>query len=327
MKALLIATGYREEMAPLLQDRPIPLLKVVDKPLLIHIVESLYHQGIEEVTIVVSYLPERIENLLGDGSRWGLSIKYFRLQDYKGTVGELFPPLRTFQDDIFLISSADILPFFQLGKLIHQYEEFKTPIFLNSSSHEWTGWGLIPLKDFLDLSESTPLDHLPIKNRIVWAHSFLSVRSYADLQKANEKLLSGKKDETFRFPASAKMIQPEVWISHGSSMSSSVKLRPPVYIGENCQIKAGVQLGPNTVIESNCVVDTKTVVEKSIICRGSYVGEELIIRNCIVDKNLLINLHLNTHTIIKDDVLIGELSSGSLWKNFWFDLKKLFKGV
>lgn len=328
MRTVLIATGYRSEIAPLLRHRPTGLLQIVDKPIIEHVIEALVLQGINQIDIIVSYLSHKIEERLGNGRRWGVKINYYPIIEPLTPFQTIQTLAKRWQDDAFLLAQGDLLPSFHYAILLKAFEDSKLPVFLFSSAHEWTGWGIFLVKTLVDLPDTSDIEKLPDcfsinQCRVVWSHSFLSVRSYIDLQKGNEKMISKKVTDAL-FPTYAHTLEPGIWISHRAKVHPSVKLKAPVFIGEHCQVKPQAQIGPNAVIESNCVIDNNSTISHSLICSQSYIGEGLEIHNCIIDKNLLINLPLETHTIIKDDVLIGELPSTTFLSQLWSDFKNFF---
>ncbi|MDO8787509.1 MAG: nucleotidyltransferase family protein [Sulfuritalea sp.] len=76
MKAMILAAGRGERMRPLTDHTPKPLLPVGGKPLIVWHLERLAQAGLREVVINHAHLGAQIEAALGDGARWGLSIRY-----------------------------------------------------------------------------------------------------------------------------------------------------------------------------------------------------------------------------------------------------------
>lgn len=76
MKALILAAGRGERMRPLTDHTPKPLLEVRGKPLIVWHLEALARDGVREVVVNTAWLEERIVEALGDGSRFGVSIRY-----------------------------------------------------------------------------------------------------------------------------------------------------------------------------------------------------------------------------------------------------------
>ena len=76
MKAMILAAGRGERMRPLTDFTPKPLLKVGGKSLIVWHLERLAQAGFREIVINHAHLGEQIEQALGNGSKWGLSIQY-----------------------------------------------------------------------------------------------------------------------------------------------------------------------------------------------------------------------------------------------------------
>ncbi len=76
MKAIILAAGRGERMRPLTDHCPKPLLRVHGKPLIEWHLEALAKSGVREVVVNTAWLEEQIVAALGDGSRWGLAIRY-----------------------------------------------------------------------------------------------------------------------------------------------------------------------------------------------------------------------------------------------------------
>ena len=87
LPALILAAGRGERMRPLTDTCPKPLLKVRGKPLIAWHLEALARDGVRDVVINTAYLEEQFEPALGDGSRWGLRIRYSHEQaDHGGAL-------------------------------------------------------------------------------------------------------------------------------------------------------------------------------------------------------------------------------------------------
>ena len=76
MKTMILAAGRGERMRPLTDHTPKPLLPAGGKPLIVWHLEHLAKAGLREVVINHAHLGAQIEAALGDGGRWGLSIRY-----------------------------------------------------------------------------------------------------------------------------------------------------------------------------------------------------------------------------------------------------------
>jgi len=88
MKAVILAAGEGIRMRPLTINTPKPLLKIIGKPILEHIIDSFPNE-IDEIIIVVGYLKDQIKNYFG--SNWkSRKINYIFQKDKKGTAHALW---------------------------------------------------------------------------------------------------------------------------------------------------------------------------------------------------------------------------------------------
>jgi dTDP-glucose pyrophosphorylase len=90
-KAVLLAAGRGTRMRELTADLPKPMIKVRNKPVLLHILEGLQHAGIKNFLIVIGYQAQVVRDYFGDGTCFGLQIKYATqvVQDGTGRVVDL----------------------------------------------------------------------------------------------------------------------------------------------------------------------------------------------------------------------------------------------
>ena len=108
-KAVLLAAGRGTRMRELTAELPKPMIKVRGKPILLHIVEGLQAAGIKNFLIIVGYHGDAVRSYFGDGTCFGLQIKYATqvVQDGTGRVVDL---ARDFVDQSpFVLSYGDIL--------------------------------------------------------------------------------------------------------------------------------------------------------------------------------------------------------------------------
>jgi UDP-N-acetylglucosamine diphosphorylase / glucose-1-phosphate thymidylyltransferase / UDP-N-acetylgalactosamine diphosphorylase / glucosamine-1-phosphate N-acetyltransferase / galactosamine-1-phosphate N-acetyltransferase len=108
-RAVLLAAGRGTRMRELTADLPKPMIKVRGKPVLLHIVEGLQATGVKDFLIIVGYHADAVRDYFGDGTCFGLQIKYATqvVQDGTGRVVEL---ARDFvRQSPFILSYGDIL--------------------------------------------------------------------------------------------------------------------------------------------------------------------------------------------------------------------------
>jgi MurNAc alpha-1-phosphate uridylyltransferase len=108
MKAMILAAGRGNRMRPLTDRVPKPLLEVGGRPLIQYHLERLAGAGIHDIVINHAHLGEQIEAVLGDGSRFGVRIRYSPEQTALETGGGIFKALPLLGPDPFLVINGDI---------------------------------------------------------------------------------------------------------------------------------------------------------------------------------------------------------------------------
>ena len=86
---VLMAGGLGSRLSPLTDDTPKPLLMIGDKPVLEIIIENFIAQGFRRFYVSVNYKSEQIKDHFGEGSKWGVEIRYLEEKERLGTAGGL----------------------------------------------------------------------------------------------------------------------------------------------------------------------------------------------------------------------------------------------
>ncbi len=120
MKAVVMAGGEGSRLRPLTIGRPKPMVPLVDKPVLGHILELLKYHGITEIVITLQYMPSVIQDFYGDGSGLGLNITYVVEEMPLGTAGGV-KNAASHLDDTFLVISGDALTDFDLQAAVQHH--------------------------------------------------------------------------------------------------------------------------------------------------------------------------------------------------------------
>ena len=123
MRTMILAAGLGTRLRPLTHVMPKPVAPVLNRPILAWIAELLAAHGFEDVVTNVSYLPEQIREVLGDGSEFGLAVSYSEEPEPLGTAGGV-GKVRDFlsETDSFLIISGDALTDIDLAAMRAAHE-------------------------------------------------------------------------------------------------------------------------------------------------------------------------------------------------------------
>lgn len=108
MRAMILAAGRGERMRPLTDHTPKPLLKVGGKALIVWHLERLAAAGFKEIVINHAHLGEQIEQTLGNGQQWGVSIQYSPEKVALETAGGIANALHLLGNETFLVVNGDV---------------------------------------------------------------------------------------------------------------------------------------------------------------------------------------------------------------------------
>lgn len=117
MKAMILAAGRGLRMRPLTDEIPKPLVRIANKPFIVHQLLKLADAGIKDIIINVSYRAKQIIETLGNGHRYGVTLEYSFEPIALETGGGIVQALPLLGNDPFIVLSSDIWTSYPLEKL------------------------------------------------------------------------------------------------------------------------------------------------------------------------------------------------------------------
>ncbi len=117
MKAMILAAGRGERLQPLTSHTPKPMIPVGGKPLIAHQLSWLKNANITEIVINLHHLGEKIETFCGDGSRFGVNIRYSREARLLDTAGGIANALPLLGEHPFVLLNGDVFTDFPFASL------------------------------------------------------------------------------------------------------------------------------------------------------------------------------------------------------------------
>ena len=134
MKAIILAGGFGTRIQPLTNSLPKPMLPILNRPMMEHIIIKLRDElGIKEMAVLLYFKPEIIKKHFGDGSSLGVKLTYVQPDDDYGTAGAV-AFAREFLDETFIIVSGDLVTNFDFKSIeqFHKKKKSKLTITLTS---------------------------------------------------------------------------------------------------------------------------------------------------------------------------------------------------
>lgn len=319
MRAVIIVAGRSPALQQISPNLPTPLLPCVDRPVLQHVVEFLVDQGVDTFDFVLHESPERVEQFLGDGKRWGSRFTFHLVRD----AGHPYLPLKLrhtpgSQSEPILLVHADRLPMLAdqtalracaAGNLLYCCHVQGSAADVSA----WTGWAWIDSKTASEIPAAATegeleqyLCQIGVPRDTTTVCDLLDFRDFESTLRAQRCMLT---NSTVNSHLSAREVESAVWIARNVVIHPTAHLTPPLFIGENSRIGEGAKIGPNTVIGHDSIVDKHTKVTDSAIYPGSYCGEGLDLDHAIVDRNRLVDGHLGAVTTVTDSFILSSLQS------------------
>lgn len=194
MKAVILAGGKGTRLKPYTTVFPKPLMPISDKPILEIIIRQLKSRGIDEIILATGHLSELVMIFFGDGSRFGVKIKYSKEDKPLGTVGGL-GLIKGELNEAFLIMNGDILTTLDFSNLVNCHKRNKAiaTIALNKRN-VYVDFGVVKLDNsdgIVEYIEKPKIDYL------------VSMGVYVFDSKVLEYI---KPNEYFDFPALIKKL-------------------------------------------------------------------------------------------------------------------------
>lgn len=133
MKAILMAGGFGTRIQPLTYAVPKPMVPLLNRPMMEHIINTLKSAGITEIVVLLYHMPEVIKNHFGDGSAFGVKLEYVLPDDDYGTAGAV-KKAEPLIDGTFLIMSGDLVTDFDLKAILDFHHSKKAPVTITLTS-------------------------------------------------------------------------------------------------------------------------------------------------------------------------------------------------
>ncbi len=341
MKSMILAAGVGSRLEPLTCNIPKPMVPVVNRPAMEHIINLLVKNGINQVAANLWYLPEKVQNYFGDGSKFGVELRYSVEKELMGTAGGV-KKLEPFLNDTFVIISGDAVTDVDLWDMVDYHKKVGAI-------------ATIALKEVPD----------PRQFGVVITESDGKIKAFQEKPKAEEALSRLANTGIYVFePEIFKMIPAETvfdfgkelfpklvengaafygyqmkgyWcdigsltqyrLAHYDILKGMVKMEIPgiwhanavyvgdrttiaptarigskVVIGRNCHIGDGVEIFGETVIGDNCLIGEGTSIFGSIIWRNTRIGSSARLVECVVGSEC----YLKDGSVIGAGVILSD---------------------
>ncbi len=315
MRAMVLAAGLGTRLRPITYEIPKPMVPVLDRPVMEHILDLLAEHGFEQVVANLHYFPETIRE------HFGSRVEYRYEEELLGTAGGVRNCRDFFGDEPFLVISGDALTDIDLTALAERHREAggiatlsvkKVPdtreygVVLHDRDGRVTGFQEKPAPEeaLSDLGNCgiyvfSPeiFDYFPQEPFADWANDVFpallehdvpfhihEVRQYwndvgslGELRQGTFDALKGE----LRLRIEGEELRPGVTVAGGGALPDDAEVDGPVWIGADVRIGAGVRLTGPVVLGDGAAVGDGAQIRSSIVFPGTEIAAESILIGAI----------------------------------------------
>jgi mannose-1-phosphate guanylyltransferase / phosphomannomutase len=347
MKAVVMAGGEGTRLRPLTSNQPKPMVPIVGKPCIEHIVELLRDHGMDEVVITLAFMPQAIRSYFGDGESLGVSIEYSVEELPLGTAGSVRLASEKL-DETFLVISGDALCDVDLGALVARHKETGAAVTIGLKSVdnplefgivvtddngkverflEKPSWGQVfsdTINTGIYVLEPEVLTHVPTEGpydfskelfplllemgRPIYGHVMEGYwQDIGNLDQYRQANFDAL-DESVRLNIEGVRLRGNVWIGEGADIHDVEEIEGPAFIGNHCRITRDASIGPYTVLSNGVTLRERARTTRSVIDAATHVGRSALIEGAIIGRAC----DIRDHVRIQEGAAIGdEVTIGS----------------
>src|SRR5664280_1834792 len=305
MKAVVMAGGEGTRLRPTTANQPKPLLPVVNKPIMEHVLRLLRRHGFGETVVTVQFLAALIRNYFGDGEELGMTLRYATEHTPLGTAGSVRNAAEVLAGEPFLVISGDALTDIDLTDMVkfHRQRGAAVTIGLKSVSDplefgivitgadgrierflEKPTWGQVfsdTVNTGIYVMEPDVLCSVAAGEVVDWSadvfpallaagaplYGYVTDGYWEDVG-THESYLRAQADVLNRkvdVDIDAFEVSPGVWIGEGAEVHPDAVLKGPLFIGDYAKVEAGAELREYTVLGNNVVVKGRAFLHRAVV--------------------------------------------------------------
>jgi mannose-1-phosphate guanylyltransferase/phosphomannomutase len=341
MKAVVMAGGEGTRLRPLTSNQPKPMVPIVGKPCMEHILELLRDHGFEEIVVTVAFMPQAIRSYFGDGSNLGLQIEYSVEETPLGTAGSVRLASGRLEGTTLVIS-GDALCDIDLTRLVEFHREKSAAVTIGLKSVEnplefgivvtddngrierfleKPSWGQVfsdTINTGIYVLEPEVLNHVPRDRPFDFSKELFPLllemgrpmygyvcdgywQDIGNLDQFRQANFDAL-DEKVRLNIPGIRLRGNLWVGDGMEIENVEEIAGPAYIGSECRIAPEAEVAPYTVLASGVTLREHARISHSIVDAGTYIGRAAIVEGAIVGRSCDIRTHARLH----EGVAIGD---------------------
>ncbi len=321
MQAMVLAAGGAPRLYPLTYALPMPMVPVVNRPILEHTLGHLSRHGVDEVMINLHLLPRYVTDYFGEESFAGVKLNYSVEHDLLGTAGGMRQK-SSFFTDTFIVTGADILTDLDLTRLVAYHKAKKALATLAVVRQENPGdYGVVAVDDAGRVTRYhekpraeevfSPLCNTGIYvfdpaifelipniiydfGRQLFPRLVQEERAFYALEVQDAywrdvgDLISYRQanrdflEGLIKLPVPGQEVQPHVWLDEHAFLHPEATVIPPVALGRGAHVDAGVRLQGPVVLGDGVVLEQGVQLSSSVIWDATRINRDATVFNALV---------------------------------------------
>ena len=320
-----MAGGEGTRLRPMTANQPKPLLPVVNKPIMEHVLRLLKRHGFDETVVTVQFLASAIRTYFGDGEELGINLSYATEERPLGTAGSVKNAEDALRDEPFLVISGDALTDIDLTAVVQAHRDngalvtvclkrvpdpLEFGIVITDESQrierflEKPTWGQVfsdTVNTGIYVMEPEVFAHVAAGEVVDWSADVFPAlvaagapvfgyvaEGYWEDVGTHENYLRVQADVLNRqvdVEIPGFEISPGVWVGDGAEVDPDAILKGPLCIGAYAKVEGGAELREFTVLGDNVVVKEGAFLHRAVVHDNVFIGGQTNLRGCVIGKN------------------------------------------
>jgi mannose-1-phosphate guanylyltransferase/phosphomannomutase len=341
MKAVVMAGGEGTRLRPLTSNQPKPMVPIVGKPCMEHIVELLAKHGFDDIVVTLAFMPQAIRSYFGAGEAHDVSIRYSVEESPAGTAGSV-KLAEDALDEPFLVISGDALCDIDLAEVVrfHQEKEALVTIALKSVDNplefgivvtdadgrierflEKPSWGQVftdTINTGIYVLDPEVLRHIPPDKPFDFSkelfplllemgkplYGYVASGYWQDIGNLEQYRQANfdALDEQVRLNIEGLRLRGNIWVGEGVELDDLGAVEGPAFLGNYCRIGTRARVRSYSVLSASVTLRDHARTARSVIDTSTYIGSSALIEGAVVGKSCDIRPRARLH----EDVAVGD---------------------
>ncbi len=341
MKAVVMAGGEGTRLRPLTSNQPKPMVPIVGKPCMEHIVELLRAHGFDDIIVTVAFLPQAIRSYFGDGESLEVKIEYSVEESPLGTAGSVRLAADKL-DDTFLVISGDAVCDFDLTELVEFHRKRKAAVTIGLKSVanplefgivvtdeegrierflEKPSWGQVfsdTINTGVYVLEPEVLRHVPTDRPFDFSkelfplllemgrplYGFAMDGYWQDVGNLDQYRQANfdALDERVKLSIPGIRLRGNVWLGEGAEVDDLDRIEGPALISNYCRIAPDATVGAYSVLSASVTLRERALTARSVIDASTHIGRGALVEGAIVGRSC----DIRAHARLQEGVAIGD---------------------